>query len=67
MCRPKATHAFSAASQNPCRPQTPKPRAWLRHTPYGWFDIAQQAADFGHRGRVCGASHARGFGRSEAV
>ena len=34
MCRPEATHAFSAASTNPRRPQPPKPRAWLRHTPY---------------------------------
>ncbi|EGF07145.1 hypothetical protein HMPREF9123_2681 [Neisseria bacilliformis ATCC BAA-1200] len=34
MCRPKATHAFFAVSPNPRFSQQPKPRAWLRHTPY---------------------------------
>jgi hypothetical protein len=31
---PEAAHAFSAAQPIRTFPQNPKPRAWLRHTPY---------------------------------
>ncbi|WP_152902127.1 hypothetical protein [Neisseria bacilliformis] len=34
------------------QPQPPQLRAWLRHTPYGWFGMG----GFGCSGRVCGAS-----------
>ena len=34
VCRPEATHAFPAAQRIRAVPASPKPRAWLCHTPY---------------------------------